>query len=455
MALKQTIMEDNEFKPMSGTDNERTSPSEGQSRPQRQRIPYGERVSSSRGYKRQGDYQHSPSNYQRDNDGYRPSYQRQERSFRRPNRDYGYRSGEGQYVNPRYSSYQSSPENEGGYQPQYSQQEGGYQPRPRYGTQRPHYENRGGYGEGRGNYGDNRGNYGEGRGYQSRGGYQKPGFRKGGYNKPNRPYRQRTADYDPSAKYNVQKVLRFKEANIDPDAPIRLNRYLANAGVCSRREADTHIAAGLVTVNGEVITELGHKVLRTDQVEFKGSPVTLEDKIYILLNKPKDYVTTADDPEGRKTVMDLVKGACPERIYPVGRLDRNTTGVLLLTNDGEMAAKMMHPQFMKKKIYHVYCNKSVSFADMQKILAGIMLEDGEIKADRVEYANETDRKQIGIEIHSGKNRIVRRIFESLGYKVVKLDRVYFAGLTKKNLRRGHWRFLEEAEVNMLRMGAYE
>ena len=250
-------------------------------------------------------------------------------------------------------------------------------------------------------------------------------------------------------------MLRYKEENIDPSVPIRLNRFLSNAGVCSRREADQHIINGQITVNGEVVTELGHKVLRTDNVCFAGKPVSIEDKVYVLLNKPKDFVTTADDPEGRRTVMDLVKDACPERIYPVGRLDRNTTGVLLLTNDGEMAAKMMHPKFMKKKIYHVYCNKPVSFADMQKILEGVILEDGEIHADRIEYASEADRKQIGIEIHSGKNRIVRRIFENLGYRVVKLDRVYFAGLTKKNLRRGHWRFLEEAEVNMLRMGAYE
>ena len=303
------------------------------------------------------------------------------------------------------------------------------------------------------------------RGYQYNGyqreGYQRSGFQRGGYqrsgfkSRPQRPYRKRTDDYDPSAKYNTQKVLRYKEENIDPNEPIRLNRFLANAGVCSRREADTHISAGDVKVNGIVITELGHKVLRTDEVLFKDKPVSMEDKVYILMNKPKGYVTTADDPEGRKIVMDLVKNACPERIYPVGRLDRNTTGVLLLTNDGEMAAKMMHPQYMKKKIYHVFCDKPVSFADMQKILEGITLEDGEIKADRVEYASENDRKQIGIEIHSGKNRIVRRIFENLGYKVVKLDRVYFAGLTKKNLRRGQWRFLEENEVNFLRMGAYE
>jgi len=442
-------MEENNYKPISEENAGSGLQGEGQGRPQRQRIPYGERVSPQRDYDRQSGYQ-SRGGYSRNNEGgYRPSRPRQERPYRPQYRNNGYQQNEGRYTNPRYTSYQGGQPEEGGYQPQHSQQEGGYQPRPRYNSQRPQYENRGGYGENRGGYGENRG------GYQQRGGYQKGSYRKGGFNKPNRPYRQHTADYDPSAKYNVQKVLRFKEANIDPDAPIRLNRYLANAGVCSRREADIQIAEGFVTVNGEVITELGHKVLRTDVVTYKGKEVSLEDKIYIILNKPKDYVTTAEDPEGRKTVMDLVKDACPERIYPVGRLDRNTTGVLLLTNDGEMAAKLMHPQYMKKKIYHVYCNKSVSFADMQKILQGITLEDGEIKADRIEYASETDRKQIGIEIHSGKNRVVRRIFESLGYRVVKLDRVYFAGLTKKNLRRGHWRFLEEAEVNMLRMGAYE
>ena len=177
--------------------------------------------------------------------------------------------------------------------------------------------------------------------------------------------------------------------------------------------------------------------------------------MYVLLNKPKDYVTTVDDPQQRKTVMDLVKDACPERIYPVGRLDRNTTGVLLLTNDGEMASKLTHPKFLKKKVYHVYLDKNVTLHDMQQISEGIELEDGEVRADSVEYADERDKSQVGIEIHSGKNRIVRRIFESLGYRVVKLDRVQFAGLTKKNLRRGDWRFLTEQEVDMLRMGAYE
>ena len=230
---------------------------------------------------------------------------------------------------------------------------------------------------------------------------------------------------------------------------------MANAGICSRRDADKYIQAGVITVNGKVVTELGTKVLRSDDILFHESPVRLEKKVYVLLNKPKGCITTSEDPQERKTVMNLVKGACQERIYPVGRLDRNTTGVLLLTNDGELAAKLTHPQFMKKKIYHVYLDKNVSGVDLQKIADGITLDDGEIKADDIQYASETDKKQVGIEIHSGKNRIVRRIFESLGYHVVKLDRVYFAGLTKKHLRRGDWRYLTQDEVNYLRMGAFE
>ena len=253
----------------------------------------------------------------------------------------------------------------------------------------------------------------------------------------------------------MKKQIEYKETHVDPNEPIRLNKFLANAGVCSRREADSFIEAGVVSVNGQVVTELGTKVKRSDAVMFHDQPVNIEKKVYILLNKPKDYVTTSDDPQNRKTVMDLVKGACRERIYPVGRLDRNTTGVLLLTNDGELASKLTHPQYMKKKVYHVYLNKNVTAADMRMIADGIQLEDGEIKADAIEYASETDRKQVGIEIHSGRNRIVRRIFESLGYKVIKLDRVFFAGLTKKNVRRGDWRYLTEQEVNMLRMGAFE
>jgi 23S rRNA pseudouridine2605 synthase len=269
------------------------------------------------------------------------------------------------------------------------------------------------------------------------------------------PRRPRTADYNPNAKYSMKKQIEYKETHIDPNEPIRLNRFLANAGVCSRREADDFIAAGVVSVNGKVVTELGTKVLRSDNVVFHNQPVMPEKKVYILLNKPKDYVTTTDDPQKRKTVMDLIKGACREHVYPVGRLDRNTTGVLLFTNDGDLASKLTHPHFLKKKVYHVFLDKNVAASDIQRIAEGIELDDGEIHADAVEYASPTDKKQVGIEIHSGRNRIVRRIFEHLGYRVVKLDRVLFAGLTKKNVKRGDWRFLTEAEVNMLRMRAFE
>lgn len=280
----------------------------------------------------------------------------------------------------------------------------------------------------------------------------------GGNDRPQgfaRPIRRTSDDYDPNAKYSKKKQIEYKEQFVDPNEPIRLNKFLANAGICSRREADEYITAGVVSVNGEVVTELGTKVKRSDVVKFHDEPVNIERKVYVLLNKPKDYVTTSDDPQARKTVMDLVKDACSERIYPVGRLDRNTTGVLLLTNDGDMASKLTHPKFLKKKIYHVYTDRNVTKADMDQIAAGIQLDDGEIHADAISYADPVDKKQVGIEIHSGKNRIVRRIFESLGYKVIKLDRVFFAGLTKKALRRGEWRYLTEQEVNMLRMGAFE
>ena len=294
--------------------------------------------------------------------------------------------------------------------------QGGYRPRN-------NYNNDGGYGQQRqGGYGrPQQGGYGR----PQQGGYGRP--QQGGYGKPYgaAPYkkgpRQRTADYDPNAKYSMKKRIEYKEINYDPNEPLRLNKFLANAGVCSRREADEFIQAGVVSVNGEIVTELGTKILRTDVVKFHDQPVNIEKKVYVLLNKPKDYVTTSDDPQQRKTVMDLVKNACPERIYP----------------------------------YHVYLDKNVTAHDLAQIAEGIQLEDGEIKADDVQYAHPTDKKQVGIEIHSGKNRIVRRIFESLGYRVQKLDRVQFAGLTKKNLKRGDWRYLTEEEVDRLRMGAYE
>ena len=339
---------------------------------------------------------------------------------------------------------------EGGYQ-SYNREDGYQRKEGGYGQQRPYRE--GGYQHREGGYGQR--SYREG-GYQRREGssYGQRPYREGGYGQQC-PYRQRTADYNPHAKYSMKKQIEYKETHYDPNEPIRLNKFLANSGVCSRREADDFIQAGVVRVNGQVVTELGTKVMRTDSVLFHDQLITPEKKVYVLLNKPKDTVTTSDDPQNRKTVMDLVKGCCRERIYPVGRLDRNTTGVLLLTNDGELASKLTHPQYKKKKIYHVHLDKNVTAADMHQIAEGIELEDGPIKADAIEYASDTDRKQVGIEIHSGRNRIVRRIFEHLGYKVTKLDRVYFAGLTKKNVRRGDWRFLTEAEVNMLHTGMFE
>ena len=328
------------------------------------------------------------------------------------------------------------------------------------GGDRPSYNaGRSGYNSNRGGYAKSEGGYQQG-GYQQGGNrsrYQQGGYQQGGNNRYGaaRPYQKRDSNYDPNAKYSKKKQIEYKLVNVDPDAPIRLNKFLANAGVCSRREADEFITAGVVSVNGQVVTELGTKVKQTDEIKFHDQPISIEKKVYVLLNKPKDYVTTSDDPQNRKTVMDLVRNACKERIYPVGRLDRNTTGVLLLTNDGDLASKLTHPKYLKKKIYHVYTDKNVTAADMRQIAEGITLEDGEIHADAIDYASPTDKKQVGIEIHSGKNRIVRRIFESLGYRVIKLDRVFFAGLTKKNLRRGDWRYLTEQEVNMLRMGAFE
>lgn len=276
----------------------------------------------------------------------------------------------------------------------------------------------------------------------------------GGDNRSKRP-RIRTADYNPNAKYSRKKQFEYRRDDVDPTKPIRLNKYLANAGICSRREADDYIAAGLITVNDEVVTELGVKVLPTDKISFKNQTVQLEKKVYILLNKPKDTITTAEDNLERRTVLDIVKNACSERIYPVGRLDRNTTGVLLLTNDGELATRLTHPKFEKKKIYHVVLDKPLEIPDFEAVLSGVMLDDEKVVADALNFIRDDDFRHLGIEIHSGQNRVIRRIFENLGYKVVRLDRVFFAGLTKKNLPRGKYRFLSEKEVNMLKMGAFE
>lgn len=300
-----------------------------------------------------------------------------------------------------------------------------------------------------------RNNYQEGNPYRTQRSYYGNGaYQDGGYNRAQGYSRSRmNGGYNKNKYTTGKKQIEYQDMS-SPDELIRLNKFLANAGLCSRREADEFITAGVVSVNGQVVTELGTKVKRSDDVRFHDEPVTIERKVYVLLNKPKDCVTTSDDPQERKTVMDCVKEACRERIYPVGRLDRNTTGVLLLTNDGDLASRLTHPKFLKKKIYHVFCDKNVIKADLEQIANGITLDDGEIHADEISYISD-DKSQVGIEIHSGKNRIVRRIFEALGYRVIKLDRVYFAGLTKKGLRRGEWRYLTDQEVNMLRMGAFE
>ena len=232
---------------------------------------------------------------------------------------------------------------------------------------------------------------------------------------------------------------------------IRLNRFIANSGICSRREADKYIAAGVVTVNGQIITELGSKVSPGDEVRFDGRLITPERKVYLLLNKPKDFVTTTDDPNATQTVMDLIKNACEERVYPVGRLDRNTTGLLLFTNDGDLAKRLSHPSHKVEKVYQVTLDKVVSVNDIQKLADGFELEDGFISADAITYVESMEKNVVGVEIHSGRNRIVRRMFEHLGYRVRGLDRVSYAGLTKKSLPRGKWRFLSPPEVSFLKM----
>ena len=357
------------------------------------------------------------------------------------NRQGGYNNNrQGGYNNNRQGGYNNN--RQGGYN---NNRQGGYNNNNRQGG----YNNnnrQGGYNNNRqGGYNNNR-----------QGGYNNNN-RQGGYNNRQNNNNRQNFGMPRQGKSFVPRPKRIEyEMPIpDPNEQIRLNKFMANAGICSRREADEFIQQGLVKVNGEVVTELGTKISHNDVVEYDEKVVTLESKCYILLNKPKDCVTTSDDPNGRTTVMDLVKGACNERIYPVGRLDRNTTGVLLLTNDGDLASKLTHPKYVKKKIYHVWTDKDIAEDDMQAIADGIELEDGPIHADAISYATETDRNQAGIEIHSGRNRIVRRIFESLGYHVTKLDRVYFAGLTKKNLPRGRWRYLTQEEVNFLKMGSFE
>lgn len=263
-------------------------------------------------------------------------------------------------------------------------------------------------------------------------------------NKPNREILKKK-------HYSKKKQLAHAKISGPEDGILRLNKFIANTGVCSRREADNRIAEGRITVNGRIVTEVGTKVHLKDEVCMDGKQLQAEAKVYLVLNKPKDFVTTLDDPMGRKTVLDLIKNACKERVYPVGRLDRMTTGVLLFTNDGDLTKRLTHPSFNKKKIYHVYLDRAISQEELDQVSAGLQLEDGEIKADAISFADSKDKTQVGIEIHSGRNRIVRRIFEHLGYEVEKLDRVFFAGITKKNISRGKWRFLSEKEVHMLKI----
>ena len=452
----QNVSRDGGYKSYNRDSNYNRYNNDGEQRPYRPRTNSYNREGGDRPYRSSYNNGDRPSYNRYNNNGDRPQRPRfnpnsedggEQRSYR-PRTNYNREGGEQRPYTPRPRFNNGEEGGERQYRPRTNyNREGGeqrpYTPRPRFnsgeGGEQRSYTPRprtGGYNQG----GD--------RPYRPRTG----GYQGGGYN---RPYRPRTADYNPNAKYSLKKQIEYKDILTDPNEPIRLNKFLANAGICSRREADEFITAGVVSVNGEVVTELGTKIKRTDEVKFHDEPVSIERKTYILLNKPKDCVTTSDDPQERKTVMDFVKGACKERIYPVGRLDRNTTGVLLLTNDGDLASKLTHPKYLKKKIYHVYCDKNVTKADLDQIAAGVTLDDGEIHADAISYASETDKSQVGIEIHSGKNRIVRRIFESLGYKVIKLDRVYFAGLTKKGLRRGDWRYLTVQEVNMLRMGSFE
>jgi 23S rRNA pseudouridine2605 synthase len=281
---------------------------------------------------------------------------------------------------------------------------------------------------------------------------KKPSFKK--QTKPNnsKNKQSKTSSFKFKNGKNETSQLTKKKKN---DELIRLNRFLSSAGICSRREADEFIKAGVVKVNGKIVTELGTKISPTDEVRFNEQIVRIEKKVYILLNKPKDYITTTSDERRRKTVMQLIKGACCEKVFPVGRLDRNTTGVLLLTNDGELTAKLTHPKYKRKKIYHVFLDKNLKKHDMEKLVEGIKEKEDILRADVVSYVDPSDKSQVGVEIHTGQNRVIRRMFEALGYKVIKLDRVYFAGLTKKGLPRGHWRYLTPAEVNMLKMGAFE
>ena len=396
-----------------------------------ERKNYGDRSGSSFGERRSG-YGDKPRQFGERRGGYgdKPSYGDHKSSYGDKPRQFGEKRG----------SY--------GDKTSYGERRSSFSDKPRqFGERRSDYSDKPSYGERRSSFSD-RPSHGAPRGgrkpYANKGGA--PAFTKESNEGINRMISRRPQLDRPYEDYEAVPETIQSE--------IRLNRFIANSGVCSRREADTLIQAGTVTVNGEVVTELGTKVnIFDDDIRFNGERLKGEQKVYIVMNKPKGFVTTASDPHADKTVLDLVKD-CTTRVYPVGRLDKNTTGVLMLTNDGEIAERLTHPSYDKKKIYQVALDRNLDREDFDKILAGVTLADGEVAADSLEYIDESDHRKLGIEIHSGKNRIVRRMFESLGYTVKALDRVYFAGLTKKGLKKGEWRYLSESEAGILRMGAY-
>lgn len=444
-----------------------------------------------------GNKSYEKIDYNRSNDPERrPHYTSDRERTERPERPYRPREGSGDYAREGYrENYRRNDDDNRGNTYERRERPSGYERperpnydrggRPGYDRDRSGYE-RGGSGYERGGSGYERGDRSSGyerrgNGYErgGNGGYERSGngyernserpFRKSfgqgqGQGGGQRPFKKSFNSRDGRSNYSSDRSFKkpfpvmpkpkqpfYRTEEMPPDVPVRLNKFIANTGLCSRREADEYIQAGLITVNGELVTTLGFKVLPTDEIRYNGEKLQQERKVYILLNKPKDYVTSVDDPHAKRTVMELIQGACRERIYPVGRLDRMTTGVLLLTNDGELTKKLTHPVSNIRKIYQVQLDKSLKSEDMHAVSDGVSLDDGFIRVDGVNYISDDDRSIVGVELHSGRNRIVRRVFEHVGYKVVKLDRVYFAGLTKKGLKRGTWRYLDPKEVGFLKM----
>ena len=459
MPGRHKTMEDNRRGGMGRTKRPRISRSESRSNSESTRSFGGERRSFGGDRPRrsfgENSERRSYGEGSRNFGGERRSFDGEKRSFGsdRPRRSFG--------ENSERRSYGEGSRNFGGERKSF----GSDRPRRSFGEN----SERRSYGEGSRNFGGERRSFdGERRTFN---GDRKPFGRKPaggrGFNSAKKSFTKKDFNYFRNEEESgINKMIERRPqlntdlysdndmVNIPIKEEVRLNKYIANSGVCSRREADNFILAGVVTVNGEVVTELGTKInINTDDIRFNGERLKGEAKVYIVMNKPKGYVTTASDPHADKTVMDLLKG-CPSRVFPVGRLDKNTTGVLMFTNDGEIAEKLTHPSYDKKKIYQVSLDNKLKREDFEQILQGVELSDGIIAADELEYIEDDDHRKLGIEIHSGKNRIVRRIFESLGYEVKALDRVYFAGLTKKGLKRGEWRYLTEGEINLLRMGAY-